>query len=102
MSPKSLLSCLLAAALLTSAPAWSAASAWNAEQAKDGETTAAYMIGDLLVARPLGIVAAGVGTAAFLVSLPFTLMGDNVKEAADHLVVGPAHAAFTRCLGCKE
>lgn len=96
MSPKSLLPCLLAAALLTSAPAWSA------EPAKDGETTAAYMLGDLLVARPLGIVAAGVGTAAFLVSLPFTLMGGNVEQAADHLVVGPAHAAFTRCLGCKE
>lgn len=59
------------------------------------------MIGDLLIARPLLLVATGIGTAIFLVSLPFSALGGNVKEAANTLVVGPARQTFTRCLGCR-
>ena len=33
------------------------------------------MLGDLLVARPLGLVVATVGTAAFVVSLPVSVLG---------------------------
>jgi len=35
------------------------------------------------------------------VSLPFTALGGNVKQAADVLVVGPAKETFVRCLGCN-
>ncbi|ABA57854.1 hypothetical protein Noc_1360 [Nitrosococcus oceani ATCC 19707] len=59
------------------------------------------MIGDLLIARPLLLVATGLGTGIFLASLPFSALGGNVKEAADTLVVGPARQTFTRCLGCR-
>ncbi|ADJ28163.1 hypothetical protein [Nitrosococcus watsonii] len=59
------------------------------------------MMGDLLIARPLLLVATGLGTGIFLVSLPFSVLGGNVKEAADTLVVGPAQQTFTRCLGCR-
>lgn len=60
------------------------------------------MVGDLVVARPLLIGATLVGTAAFLVSLPFTALGGNVGEAADALVVEPGREAFVRCLGCSS
>ncbi len=60
------------------------------------------MIGDLLIARPLLIAGTLVGTAAFIVSLPFTALGGNVEEAADALIGEPGRAAFVRCLGCTE
>jgi hypothetical protein len=58
------------------------------------------MAGDLLVARPFGLVWTVAGSAIFVVSLPFTALAGNVKEAADTLVVGPAKETFVRCLGC--
>ncbi len=58
------------------------------------------MAGDLLIARPLGVVWTVAGSALFVVSLPFTALGGNVKQAADTLVVGPAKETFVRCLGC--
>jgi len=58
------------------------------------------MIGDLVVARPLLIGATLVGAVAFVVSLPFTALGGNVKEAGQALVGDPAREAFVRCLGC--
>ena len=60
------------------------------------------MVGDLVVARPLLIGATLVGTAAFIVSLPFTALGGNVGEAAQSLVVEPGKEAFVRCLGCTS
>jgi len=65
------------------------------------EAPPAYaMIGDLLVARPLLIVATVAGTGLFLISLPFTALGGNVGAAGKALVVDPGKAAFVRCLGC--
>jgi hypothetical protein len=58
------------------------------------------MTGDLLIARPLGLLATVAGAAVFLVSLPFTAAGGNVAEAGQTLVLGPAEATFVRCLGC--
>jgi len=51
---------------------------------------------DLIVARPLGIVAGIVGSTIFVVSLPFTLPSGNVGNAADMLVVQPFQFSFTR------
>ena len=59
------------------------------------------MVADVVVARPLGLLATIGGAAAFVVSLPFSALGGNVPQAADALVVGPAKATFVRCLGCK-
>lgn len=67
------------------------------------EAPPAYaMVGDLLVARPLLIAATLVGTAVFIVSLPFSALGGNVEEAADALVGDPGREAFARCLGCTS
>ncbi len=60
------------------------------------------MAGDLLIARPLGVVWTVAGSALFVVSLPFTALGGNVKQAADTLVIGPAKETFVRCLGCTN
>ena len=60
------------------------------------------MLGDLLIARPLLICATVIGAAAFVVSLPFSALGGNVKEAGRALVVEPGREAFVRCLGCTE
>jgi hypothetical protein len=61
--------------------------------------TAGWMIADLLLARPAGIVATAVGTVFFVVSLPFTVPTGSVEAAADQLVVKPAQYTFARPLG---
>ena len=65
------------------------------------EPGAAAMALDLLVARPFGLIITTVGTAVFLVSLPFSAAGGNVNNASEKLVLGPARETFVRCLGCK-
>ena len=60
------------------------------------------MAGDMLVARPIGVVVTAAGTALFLVSLPFTAIAGGVEQAANTLVVGPAKETFVRCLGCPS
>jgi len=64
------------------------------------EPTALAMAGDLVIARPAGIILTVLGSAAFVLSLPFSAGGGNISEAAETLVVGPARATFVRCLGC--
>ncbi len=56
--------------------------------------------GDLVIARPIGIVMTAAGTAAFVISLPFTLLAGSTGEAAETLMIGPARTTFVRCLGC--
>ena len=64
--------------------------------------TAMAMFGDAVLARPLLLAGTLVGTGLFVVTLPFSALGGNVKEAANTLVVGLAKTTFTRCLGCTE
>lgn len=73
-----------------------------AQAAQEDEPTAMAMTGDLLIARPVGLVITTVGVATFLVSLPFSAAGGNVDQAAETLVVGPSRATFVRCLGCRS
>lgn len=54
---------------------------------------------DLLIARPGGLVATVLGTAVFIVGLPFTLISGSTEQAAQQLVVQPAQYTFTRPLG---
>ena len=57
---------------------------------------------DAVAARPLGIVATGLGAFVWGISLPFSLLGGNAGEAADTLIGGPARETFVRCLGCRS
>ncbi|MFV8818848.1 hypothetical protein [Haliea sp. E17] len=85
-----LISCLLAPQML-----------W-AESAIDESPNEWAMVGDLVVARPLGAVMTVGGAAVWLVSLPFTLLAGHAGEAADKLIIGPGAATFARCLGCRN
>jgi len=60
------------------------------------------MVGDLVIARPLLIAGTVLGTALFVVTLPFTAPVGAAKQSAQSLVVEPGRAAFVRCLGCTE
>jgi len=62
--------------------------------------TGLAMAGDVALARPLLFVGTVIGTALFVVSSPFSLLGGNIAEAGKTLVVTPAKATFVRCLGC--
>jgi hypothetical protein len=91
----------LAAALLLSIGASAAASSGSGDPLYTIQNPPAYaMIGDLLIARPLLVVATVIGAGAFVLSLPFTALGGGVGDAGQALVVDPAKAAFVRCLGC--
>ena len=59
----------------------------------------AAMLVDGVVIRPLGIVATLIGSAVFVVTLPFSFFGDNVADAAQSLVKDPAKMTFVRPLG---
>ena len=85
----------LVAALATASPLW-------AQTAVDESPSAGAMVADLLVARPIGLVMAAGGTAAWIVSLPFTLLAGHAGEAAETLMVGPVETTFLRCLGCLQ
>ena len=54
---------------------------------------------DILLARPMGLVATVLGSAIFVVGLPFTLINGSTDQAAQKLVVEPAEYTFTRPLG---
>ena len=57
---------------------------------------------DAFLLRPLGLAATVLGTAAFLVTLPFSLPTRSADQAANALVVEPAHYTFARPLGQVE
>jgi hypothetical protein len=57
------------------------------------------VIGDLFIARPLGLAAVVLGTAVFVVSLPFALTSGSHHETADTLMGKPLGFTFRRPLG---
>jgi len=69
------------------------------EASLDEKNTAGAMTADLVIVRPLGIVATVLGCAVFVVSLPFSALGSNTKEASQRLVKDPAQFTFKRPLG---
>jgi len=75
---------------------------WAQEGAVDEDPNGFAMLGDFVVARPIGLVLTAGGAALWLVSLPFTLLAGNANEAADTLILGPGEQTFMRCLGCRQ
>ena len=57
------------------------------------------MLADTLVARPIGLVTTVVGSAVYVISLPFSLLGGNEKQARQKLVIEPTEFTFKRPLG---
>ena len=71
-------------------------------RAIDESPSALAMAGDAVFVRPVLLATTIVGSAVYLISLPFSLLGGNAGEAGETLVVGPAKATFVRCLGCTQ
>ena len=91
---------LVAAVLML---AWSAAPILAAEEGyRRQEPTGAAMGFDLIVLRPLGIVATVGGAVLFVISSPFSALGGNIDEAADKLVSAPFNYTFNRPLGYER
>jgi hypothetical protein len=65
-------------------------------------TSTTDVAADAILVRPMCFVATVLGSAVFVVTLPFTAPCGGVHTAADALVVRPAHATFTRDLGDME
>jgi hypothetical protein len=57
---------------------------------------------DVLVVRPVCLVATVVGSALFVVALPVAATSKSVKQTARILVTKPAKMTFTRPLGDME
>ena len=67
--------------------------------ARTEDVSAEAMIADGLLLRPAGIVATVLGTAVFVVTLPFSIPTRSVGKAAQKLIVDPARYTFVRPLG---
>ena len=68
-------------------------------QVEKKEPGAGAMTYDLFFLRPCGAAATVVGSAIFVVSLPFSALGRNVGRAGKALVVDPFVFTFSRPLG---
>ncbi len=97
---KKLASPLLAASLLL--PSVNAFAQVAADPFNGDKPTAIEMYTDLFLMRPIGIVQTVLGSAVYVVALPFTLASGGATEAGEVLVVRPAMYTFVRCLGCTR
>ena len=102
MSANSRIFSVVAAAALLAASASAAASdsvnaSFNSEN--DATPSSGAIAVDLLVLRPLSLVGTVLGTAVFIVGLPFEAMSGDVAGPANRLVAQPAKFTFTRPLG---
>jgi len=61
--------------------------------------TGGAMVFDFCVVRPVGIIATAVGAVFFVVSWPFSALGDNTDVAGQKLVKEPVAFTFKRPLG---
>ncbi len=59
----------------------------------------AVMVADVVAARPIGLASLVIGTLAFIVSSPFSALGDNLEQAYQLMIVDPALYTFKRPLG---
>ena len=64
--------------------------------------SAETIIADGLLLRPGGLLATVVGTAVFVVTLPFSIPTKSVDKAAQKLIVDPGRYTFVRPLGQVE
>ena len=70
-----------------------------AYEVRHEEPTGGTMLADAFMVRPFMLVGTILGGATFIVTLPFSLLGGNSKEAAKSLVMEPAMYTFVRPLG---
>jgi hypothetical protein len=93
---------LLVAVLFLSATSLVHAAEDSYYTARSEDVSAETIIVDGLLLRPGGIIATVVGTAVFVVTLPFSIPTRSVDKAAQKLIVDPAKYTFVRPLGQIE
>jgi hypothetical protein len=102
MSVKSTIcSIAIAAALLAASNPAAAVDDLNAtfSSTSDAAPSTGAMAVDLLVVRPLSFAGTLIGTAVFVIGLPFEALSGDVAGPAHRLVGQPAAFTFTRPLG---
>jgi hypothetical protein len=67
--------------------------------AAGGASVAAAMVADVIIARPAGFVGTILGSAVFILALPFAALSRSVEPVAQTLVVDPFKFTFTRPVG---
>jgi len=72
------------------------------ETSRQTAPSAEAMIYDAFFMRPLTLIGTAVGTGLFVATLPISLIGGNVDQAAESFVAQPARSTFSRCLGCAS
>lgn len=91
----------IAAALLAAASGFASADEYR--DSADDTPGAGAMAFDLVVVRPLGLVATVLGTGLFVLQLPLSLIqGVPPMDPAQRLIVEPAQFTFQRPLGQIE
>ncbi len=88
MKKKAIAMFVACALIMSSVPAF-------AEPPKDGMV----IVADVLFARTTGLVAIVVGSAMWIVALPFSIPSGSVDRASQLLVVDPCKYTFVRPLG---
>jgi hypothetical protein len=83
-----MIACLLALAVLS-----------TSVHAQTAAPSGSDMVVDLVVTRPLGLLGIVVGSAAFVIALPFTIPSGSVDRSAEELVKKPVRYTFKRPLG---
>ncbi len=68
-------------------------------EVEEANPSAGSMTYDLLVMRPLGAAATVLGSAVFVLSIPFTAISKTIPTATEKLVTDPYHFTVTRPLG---
>ena len=71
----------------------------SAAPALANEPTDAYIIPDVLLVRPIGLVAIVLGSVIFVVSLPVALPTGSVGKVGQRLVEDPVEFTFVRPIG---
>lgn len=74
-------------------------SAMAQEYFEAAEPAGGEMLYDLVIVRPIGIIATAVGSVTYVLSLPFSALGGNVDAAGEKLVKDPFQYTFKRPLG---
>ncbi len=72
------------------------------EDYSETEVSGGDVLLDTVALRPLGLLATVLGTATFIVTLPFSALGGNAGEAAKTLVADPFAYTFQRPLGHND
>lgn len=96
---KKITSLMMAAMLAVASVSFAPVAQANPYELADAEPTGGEMMFDALLVRPVMAVGTVLTTAVFVVSLPFSLLGGNVDQAAKKLVAEPFMHTFVRPLG---